>query len=241
MQGRQGRGNDPWDRSSSEPHAAVNGDGTGKQRSIPQRPQGMRRVDQPPRTPRVGRPRRETKPPRSLRQRILVRSAIILICVIVAFVIAYGAVQFYNATNQAGPSASAVSDFVSNISAPNGSTPNYDAAYGDLSPALRIELMPSQFKQQAQCDDSHYGVITNYSEAAGSATVTSTTASYTYTITRSQLSKTYSLHLTLQKATDGSWAITNYNNGTGTDTGNGLPNTLDPPPPLAPFQCFPGS
>ena len=227
MQGRQGRGNDPWDRSSSEPHAAVNGNGTGKQRSIPQRPRGIPRVDQPPRSQRVGRPRRDTRPPKSLRRRILVRSVIVLICAIVAFVIAYGAVQFYNATNQAGPSASTAGDFLSNIATP----PNYDAAYNDLAPSIRIELTPDQFKQQGQCEDTHYGGITKYSEVAGSATTTATSASYTYTITRSKLSKTYSLHLTLQKATDGSgsWVITNYNNGTGTDTGNGIPNTLGPP------------
>lgn len=231
MQGRQGRGNDPWDRSSSEPHAAINGNGTGKQRSIPQRPPGLPRVDQPPRTQRVGRPRRETQPPKSLRRRIFVRSAIVLVCAIVAFMIAFGAVQFFNATNQAGPSASTAADFLSNISATNGSTPNYEAAYGDLAPSIRIELMPDQFKQQAQCDDTHYGVITNYSEVAGSATTTATTASYTYTITRSKLAKTYSLHLALQKAPDnsGNWYITSYNNGTGTDTGNGIPNTLGPP------------
>jgi len=227
MQGRQGKGKDPWDRFSSEPRAAVNGNGTGKQRSIPQRPPSMPRVDQAPRTQRVGRPRRETKPPKSLRRRVLVRSAIILICAIVAFVIAYGAVQFYNSTNKAGPSASTAVDFLSNISTP----PNYDAAYGDLAPSLRIELTPDQFKQQAQCEDAHYGEVTKYSEVAGSATVTDTTASYSYTITRSKLAKTYQLHLTLQKASDGSgsWGITNYNNGTGTDTGNGIPNTLGPP------------
>lgn len=227
MQGRQGKGNDPWDRSSSDPRAAITGNGTGKQRSIPQRPPSMPRVDQPPRTSRVGRPRRDSQPPKSLRRRILTRSAIILIIAIVAFVIAYGAAQFYNSTNKAGPSASVAADFVSNISTP----PNYDAAYGDLAPAIRIELTPAQFKQQAQCYDTHYGEVTKYSEVAGSATVTDTTASYTYTITRGKLAKTYPLHITLQKAVDnsGTWFITNYNNGTGTDTGNGLPNTLGPP------------
>ena len=227
MQGRQGKGNDPWDRSSSEPHAAVNGNSTGKQRSIPQRPPGIPRVDQPPRTPRVGRPRRDTRPPKSLRRRIFVRSAIILVCAIVAFAIAYGTANFFKGTNQAAPSASVAGDFLSNIAAP----PNYDAAYGDLAPSIRIELTPGQFKQQAQCEDTHYGEITKYSEVAGSATTTDTTASYTYTITRSKLAKTYPLHLALQKAPDnsGNWFITGYNNGTGTDTGNGLPNTLGPP------------
>jgi hypothetical protein len=150
----------------------------------------------------------------------------------VAFVIAYGAVQFYNSTNKAGPSASTASDFLSNIATP----PNYDAAYADLAPSIRIELTPAQFKQQALCDDAHYGEITKYSEVAGSATITDTTASYTYTITRSKLAKTYALHLTLQKAPDnsGNWFITSYNNGTGTDTGNGIPNTLGP---LGDTQC----
>lgn len=227
MQGRQGRGSDPWDRFSSEPHASVNGNGTGKRRSIPQRPRGIPRVDQPPRTQRVGRPRRNTPPPKSLRRRILARTAIIIVCAIVAFAIAYGAVHLYTAANQAGPSASTASDFLSNITTP----PNYDAAYNDVAPSIRIELTPDQFKQQAQCEDTHYGEITKYSEIAGSATTTATTASYTYTITRSKLAKTYALHLTLQKAPDnsGNWVITSYNNGTGTDIGNGIPNTLGPP------------
>ncbi len=227
MQGRQDRGNDPWDRSSSEPYASVNGNGTGKQPSIPQRPRGIPRVDQPPRTQRVGRPRRNTRPPRSLRRRIFVRSVIIIVCAIVAFVIAYGAVQFFNATNKVSPSASVAADFLSNIATP----PNYDAAYSDLAPSIRIELTPDQFKQQAQCVDTHYGAVTNYSEVAGSATTTDTAISYIYTITRSKLTKTYSLHLTLEKASDnsGNWYITSYNNGTGTNNGNGIPNTLGPP------------
>src|SRR5579884_2084390 len=235
MQGRQGRGNDSWDRSSSELRAAVNGNGTGKQRSIPQRPPSMPRVDRPPRTQRVGRPRRDTKPPKSLRRRVLERSAIILICAIVAFMIAYGAANLFRSINQAAPSATVGSNFVSDISAVNGSTPDYDTAYSYLAPSIRIELTPDQFKQQAQCDDRTYGEVTNYSEVAGSATTTDTTASYTYAITRTNthtnLSKTYKLHLTLQKATDGSgtWVITGYNNGTGTDIGNGIPNTLGPP------------
>ena len=229
MQGRQGKGNDPWDRSFSELHTATNG--TGKQPSIPRRPSGMPHLDQPPRTQRVGRPRHDTRPPRSLRRRILVWGTIILICAIIAFIIAYGVVQFYNAANQAAPSAATASDFLSDISAPSGSTPDYDSAYNNLAPSILIELTKEMFKQQAQCEDAHYGVVTKYSVVAGSATITDTTATYTYTITRSKLSKTYSLHLTLQKATDnsGTWVITNFNNGTGTDTGNGIPNTLGPP------------
>jgi hypothetical protein len=221
MQGRQGKGNDPWDRLSSEPRTAVNG--SGKQRSIPRRPPGIPHVDQPPATQRVARPRRNTRPPRSLRRRVLVRGVIILVCAIVAFVIAYGAVQLYNAANQAGPSASTASAFLSDISAP----PDYDAAYNELAPSIRIELTKDQFKQQTQCDDTHYGQVTKYSEVAGSATTTDTTASYTYTITRSKLSQTYSLRLTLQKGADnsGNWVITNYTNGTGT----GTTNTLGPP------------
>ena len=223
MQGQQGKGNNPWDRSSSEPRAAVNG--SGKQRSMPQRPPGMSRIDQPPATQRVARPRRNARPPQSLRRRVLVRGAIIVVCAMVAFVIAYGAVQFYNAANQAAPSSSTASDFLTNISAP----PNYDAAYNDLAPSIRIELTKDQFKQQAQCDDTHYGQVIKFSEVAGSATTTDTTASYTYTITRSKLLQPYSLHLTLQKNADnsGNWVITNYTAGAGNS--NGAANTLSPP------------
>src|SRR5690349_16452714 len=106
MQGRQGKGSEPWDQSSSDSRVAANG--TGKQRSIPRRPPGMPHVDQPPATPRIGRPRREAAPARSLRRRIIVRGAIIFVCAILAFIIAYGAIQLYNAiTANAAPASTA--------------------------------------------------------------------------------------------------------------------------------------
>ncbi len=48
MQGRQGSGYDPRDRSSGKLLAATNGNDSGKQRAIPQRPPGMPRVEHPP-------------------------------------------------------------------------------------------------------------------------------------------------------------------------------------------------
>ena len=70
MQGRQGQGNDPWNRSSSGPHVEANG--TGKQRALPQRPPGMTRIERPPQTPRVNRPQRQAQPPKSWRRRLLI-------------------------------------------------------------------------------------------------------------------------------------------------------------------------
>src|SRR6266571_2575281 len=70
MQGRQGPGYDPWDRSSGKLLAATNGNDSGKQRAMPQRPPGMARVEHPPQTTRVARPRRQSKPPKSWWRRL---------------------------------------------------------------------------------------------------------------------------------------------------------------------------
>src|SRR5260370_21543222 len=95
MQGRQSPGYDPWDRSSGKLLAAANGNGSGKQRAIPQRPPGMTRVEHPPRTPRVGRPQRQDKPQKSWRRRLLVLGVIFLACGVLAGVIGYALVNYF--------------------------------------------------------------------------------------------------------------------------------------------------
>ena len=61
-------------------------------------------------------------------------------------------------------------------------------------------------------DDHCYGLVTDFNEVQGSATTSSdnNTQSYTYDITRSKLTKTYQLTLTIRKDSDGNWDITNY-------------------------------
>ncbi|HLQ11444.1 MAG TPA: hypothetical protein VK134_07565, partial [Ktedonobacteraceae bacterium] len=75
--------------------------------------------------------------------------------------------------------------------------------------------------------DRCYGPVTDFNEVSGSATVSAdgNTQSFTYTMTRSKLTKTYPLTLTLQKGSDGTWDITRFVNG------NGNNNELGPTPP----------
>src|SRR5579875_93475 len=57
----------------------------------------------------------------------------------------------------------------------------------------------------------------NYTEVNGSATSSAdgNTQSFTYTITRSKLTKPYQMQLTLQKDATGNWLITSYGNDLG--------------------------
>src|SRR5260370_8802508 len=81
-------------------------------------------------------------------------------------------------------------------------TKNYDQAYNDLDAKITISLTKDDFKKMAQADDHCYGPVTDSNEQQGSATTSpdNTTQSYTYDMTRSKLSKTYPLPLTLQKS-----------------------------------------
>ena len=224
MPGRQGSDNEPWDKLSSQRLAAYNGNGTGKQRAIPQRPSNMSRMNRPPNTPRVARPQREESKPRSVRRRLFIWSFVFIICALLACGIGYAAVNFFAAINASQGPANTVTDFLSNLQ-----SQNYNTAFNDLAPTLTIQMTAQQFTQQAQEDDHCYGPVTDYSEVGDSA-VTSTdgkTQSYAYNITRtlSGKAKTYQMHITMQQDSTGSWKISNYGNGSSTtnDLGPGQP------------------
>ena len=223
MQGRQGPGDnqkDPLDRSATsgyrfseelekyrrtgETGAYRFSDLTGRQPVVPQRPPGMSpHLDGPPPTPRVARPRykRERKP--KTWRWWLSAVTILLVGGILLWVVANGVINFFFAASVSLGPATTAGDFLSNIQ-----SANYDQAYKDLN----TTLSSSQFKQMAQADDRCYGQVTNYPEVSGSAVVSAdqSTQSFTYTITRSKLAKTYQLTLTLQKDATGSWFISNY-------------------------------
>ena len=225
MPGRQSQDNEPWDTSSSQRLAAFNGNGTGKQRSIPQRPSNMARVNRPPNTPRVARPQREEPKPRSWRRRTLTWSIVFIVCALLACGIGYAAVNFFTALNASQGPANTVTDFLSNLQ-----SQNYTNAFNDLAPTLTIQITQQQFTQQAQDDDRCYGPVTDYSEVANSATTSTDgkTQGFTYTITRTLNNKpgTYQLHLTLQQDTSGNWKISSYSNGSSSnsnDLGPGSP------------------
>lgn len=225
MPGRQGQDNESWDRSSSQRLAAFNGNGTGKQRSVPQRPSNMARMDRPPNTPRIARPQREGPKPRSVRHRLLIWSFVFIVCALLACGIGYAAVNFFAAINASQGSANTVTNFLSNLQ-----SQNYNSAFNDLAPTLTIQMTPQQFTQQAQEDDRCYGQVTDYSEVANSATTSTDgkTQSFTYNITRTLSGKTkmYQMHISLQQdSTTSNWRISSYSNGSSTtnDLGPGQP------------------
>jgi hypothetical protein len=206
MQGRKSQGNGPWDRSSGELLASANG--SGKQRTVPQRPPGMTRVEHPPQTPRVSRPQRQSQPPKSWRRRLLILGAIFIACGLLAGGIGYALFNYFAGIGSSAGAANTAADFMLALK-----SQNYDQAFNnDLDARITISLTPDAFKQMAVADDHCYGQVTDFNEEAGSA-VTSTDnniQSYTYDVTRSKLTKTYKLTLTLQKDPNGNWYITSY-------------------------------
>ena len=119
----------------------------------------------------------------------------------------YGAKNFYAAISSSLGPANTAGDFLADLQ-----SANYDQAYSHLDATVTVQMSSSDFKQMALADDHCYGQVTNYPEVPGSATTSAdqNTQGFTYTITRSKLSKPYQLTLTLQKDADGTWFITNF-------------------------------
>lgn len=212
MQGRQGRSKEPWDQSSSQHLARANG--TGKH--VPRRSSERMRLNHPPATRRVARPRRKEPPSTNWRRRLIIWAFIFVVCSLLACGIGYAAVNLLQGTNASAGPAITVSDFLKNVN-----IRDYDQAYNDLDAAITIQTSLGDFKQQAQKDDRCYGPVIDYSEVSGSATGEGKTQSYTYTITRSKLSPPYQLRITLLQDTHGDWRISSY--GTNNDLGPGQP------------------
>jgi hypothetical protein len=139
-----------------------------------------------------------------MRPRLIILGAIAAIIAIIIFVIVSLLVGAIN--QNTGPAITAA-DFLSSLS-----NKNYDNAYQDLGPAVTIRLNRQEFTKQAQDLDQRYGAITNYAEVDGSATVNNNAYSFTYTITRANLSKPYKLTLTLQQdqGDNNTWKVVAY-------------------------------
>ena len=210
MQGRQGQGYDSWDRSPGESLASANSGG--KQRAIPQRPPGMTRVKQPPQTPRVSRPQRQNRMSKVWRRRLLVLGLILLACALLAWGIGYALANYFVGIGSSSGAANTATDFLLALK-----DANYNQAYTDLDARITISLTNDAFKQMALADDHCYGQVMDFNEEAGSATTSAdnNTQTYTFDLSRSKLSKTYKLTLTLQKDPTGDWYITSYGNDLG--------------------------
>jgi hypothetical protein len=215
MQGRQSPGYDPWDRSSGKLLAATNGNGSGKQRAVPQRPPGRTRVEHPPQTTRVARPQRQPKPPKSWGRRLLIFAIVFVACGLIAFAIGFALVNYFAAIGNNAGAANTAADFLLALK-----SQNYDQAYNDLDAKITISVTKDEFKQMTLADDHCFGQVTDFNEVPGSAITSAdnTTQSYTYAVTRTKLTKTYKLTLTLQKDPDGNWDITSYGGDLGPTT-----------------------
>jgi 4-amino-4-deoxy-L-arabinose transferase-like glycosyltransferase len=172
-------------------------------------------LDAPPPTPRVTRPSRKASKPKTWRWWL---GALIIVLVVapLLWVVINGAINLAKAVSASYGPASTAGDFLSNVQ-----SANYDQAYKDLYATITVQLSNSDFKQAALADDKCYGQVMSYEEVNGSATISSdqNTQSFTYTITRSKMTKTYQLTLVLQKDATGTWFITSY----GTDLGPATP------------------
>ena len=215
MQGRQSPGYDPWDRSSGKLLAATNGNGSGKQRAIPQRPPGRTRVEHPPQTTRVARPQRQPKPPKSWGRRLLIFAIVFVACGLIAFAIGFALVNYFAGIGNSAGAANTATDVMLALK-----SQNYDQVYNDLDAKITISVTKDEFKQMALADDHCFGQVTDFNEVPGSAITSAdnTTQSYTYDVTRNKLTKTYKLTLTLQKDPDGNWDITSYGGDLGPTT-----------------------
>jgi hypothetical protein len=196
--------------------AATNGNDSGKQRAMPQRPPGMARVEHPPQKTRVARPQRRSKPPKSWWRRLLFISFVFVACGVIAGVIGFALVNYLTGIGNSAGAANTATDFMLALK-----SQDYDQAYDkDLDAKITISLTKDQFKQIAQADDHCFGLVTDFNEVPGSAvsSTDNTTQSYTYNVSRNKLTKTYTLTLTLQKDPNGNWDITNYGEDLGPHT-----------------------
>lgn len=213
MQGRPDQDGRYWDKDASQKIAAITK--TGKYRAIPQRPPTMSKLklDTAPEMPRVPRPQYTPVPARRRRNILLIGGGIFAIAALLACTVGYLLASGILAS--AGPAAT-VTDFLG-----AASSRNYTQAYSDLGPGVTLSLSQAQFTKQAQALDTCYGPVTNYKIVDNATTNQNNIQSYTYTITRSKLAKTYQLSLALQQDQDAgnSWKIYSYG------------GTLGPPQP----------
>jgi hypothetical protein len=209
MPGYQGRDDEPWDKYASQRLEAINSNnnnnGTGQHRSLPRRPSQMQRVKQPPVTPRVARPLRPQARQTNWRRRFLIWSAVLVVCALLACGISYAAVNFFAASSASAGSAIAATNFLAAVS-----SKNYHQAYNDLAAPITVQMTEDAFTETARLEDSCDGPITHYSEVANSAVTQNNSQSFTYTVTRSKLTHTYNLQLTLQQDSFGNWKVSSY-------------------------------
>ncbi|QBD78451.1 hypothetical protein EPA93_21615 [Ktedonosporobacter rubrisoli] len=210
MQGRQDHSGELWEKPANKRTAELNG--TGKHRTIPQRPPGMARIEHPPAKPRVARPQSQTSTPKKFRKQLLIITAIFFVCAAAAGIGSYMAYNLFQGISVSSGASTAAAGFLGAVS-----KSDYAQAYTYLGPAITLPTHQAQFIQQAQALDRCYGPVADYSEVANSATNQDNSQSFSYTLTRSKLKKPYQIRITLQQDRDSpnTWKIADYGNDLG--------------------------
>ena len=212
MQGRQGPGDEPWDKYASQRLEALSN--TSKQRVVPQRPTNMAHVNEPPKSLRVGRPKRQPAPHVPLRQRMAFWGCGLVIFALLVAIGSYVGINLFAAAGNSSGAATSVANFFQAVH-----DTDYTQAYTYLSPAITLRLSTTQFASQAKNDDLCFGTVRDYTLVPNSTQYQDSNQSYTYTytITRTKQQKPYQLHLSLQQDPNAgnAWKITDYSNDLG--------------------------
>ncbi len=208
MQGPPRRDNRQWESAATQLQEAL----TNEHRAIPRRPATMPYVEGPPPTSKqkVVRPTAKLARPRSSRELMIFWGSIVLggaLISTLAFVLAYN--LFLSRSPQPLDTASSFLDAVSGH--------DYNQAYRMLNVNMVLHTSPEDFQQQAQAADRCFGPMTQFKQV-GDAQQADQEVSYTYMVRRSKVSRSYTLHLTVEQSANndaGTWSVASYGNGLG--------------------------
>lgn len=122
----------------------------------------------------------------------------------------YGAFRLYsNLTSPHVGPGTAAAVAVANNFLQSLSHKSYAQAYNDFDPTLTSQVSRTSFLAEGQLFDRCDGSITQYTQDSNPQ-IQNGTEKYSFTLTRTKLAQAYRLYLTVQKAADGTWHISDY-------------------------------
>jgi serine/threonine protein kinase len=105
-----------------------------------------------------------------------------------------------------GHASAMASSFISDLN-----QRNYDHAYSELGSTITRGTSQQAFMQDARSEDSCHGTVATTARVDKATATQGDTVKYEYTVKRAKMSKTYQLHLSLQRDGSGTWRVTDYN------------------------------
>ncbi len=122
----------------------------------------------------------------------------------------YGAYHLYSTftSSSSGPgTAAAVAEANNFLQAL--SRKSYSQAYNDFDPSLAKQIPRNTFLAEGQLFDRCDGAITQYIQDSNPQ-IQNGTEKYSFTLTRTKLAQAYRLYLTVHKAANGTWSVSDY-------------------------------